>query len=834
MTDDEKCDFTFEAIDYGMSGGTSLAPLAGRTTGLRCETQRVPFSCDFEVTTCAYINPEPPLSDIKAIPSEFVQSMWMGSGSDPTIQTGLNPPPITAAGLNASGSQSLQQPPNGNQILRSIDYVDCASKYGGGPTGSTNTSLTTCANGRTFIKPASSLMYVLGSWSPGTLPAGITLLSLAPPLERVKELVPYTIVSSAGSLGTPANMFEYRISTSDKLEFGKIYIRAGFYTDSVLGSSQLAYLVPANPLDSPNAFFAPARDYTVLANQFLSYWNRAFIDNKMIGNKIGTITGYSVSRADDSITFKASSATFGELGPDDVQYYYPETYYKVYFRIPYNGGSGPIIYKMEPTPRTFSVSGGLGGTPGTTGPFTTISVSSGDGSGSGSIDNYIVQSPIQISLNQRKFRSFKFTVSRVTQDTASPPNSRTRAEIARINFWSMTSPSTSGTDGSTPTFAGANINSAQVEVAGTYSNYTSKTGVCKPGYTPHTNPTNESLIECIVNANNEQSYPAVSDGRGAYVACGIGYFGPIEYTLPSGQTEMRCKSTGYFQDVINPAMINANMYVPRLRLNVNQALTVDLNSIQRVDAFSFIVGSAYNRPLTWTLEGSINNIDWVYLYNQPTDFDYRSAAGSSSFLSFYDPGFFIFSPSTSSTPTSQLGSAPLAVTQRPMQRILTEEAREGFLNPDATKKRLRHLRWKIMETQKPDAPYVHASMLQFHTKAGPIPADAVKISNPLGTRRRAANAPTALLSGSTEQHWVDYNKSDLLIMLDLTKLPGNPIYGFQFAVPANVENSVDFVPARWVLEGSYDGRIWTPVHEKSDRARIMGGASPIYKFSQQI
>jgi hypothetical protein len=169
-----------------------------------------------------------------------------------------------------------------------------------------------------------------------------------------------------------------------------------------------------------------------------------------------------------------------------------------------------------------------------------------------------------------------------------------------------------------------------------------------------------------------------------------------------------------------------------------------------------------------------------------------------------------------------------------MQTILTEEAREGFLNPDATKKRLRHLRWKIMETQKPDAPYVHASMLQFHTKAGPIPADAVKISNPLGTRRRAANAPTALLSGSTEQHWVDYNKSDLLIMLDLTKLPGNPIYGFQFAVPANVENSVDFVPARWVLEGSYDGRIWTPVHEKSDRARIMGGASPIYKFSQQI
>ena len=819
MTDDEKCDFTFEGLDYRLG-----QPNQSRTTGLRCEMRRLPFSCDFEVSTCEYINPEPPLSDIKAIPSEFVQSMWMGSGSDPTVNSGSNPPPITAAGLNASGSQSLEQPPNGPTLLRSIDYVDCASNYGG---NSTNMNLTICANGRTYIKPAGSLMYVLGSWSLGTLPAGITLLSAAPPLNTVKALVPYTIIASAGSLAAPTNMFEYRITTSDKLDFGKTYIRAGFYTDSVLGSPQLAYLVPANPLDSPNAFFAQARDYTALTNQFLSYWNTTFTKNKNVGNKIGTITGYSISRADDSITFKATSATFGELGPDDIQYYYPVTFYKVYFRIPYNGGSSPIMYKMEPTPKTFGPEGGSQGSPG---PFTTISVSGGGGTSGGSADNYIVQSPIQISANQNKFRSFKFTVTKVAQDTANPPNSRTRAEIARINFWSMTTASTSGTSGSTPTFAGANINSAQVEVAGTYSNYTSKTGTCKPGYTAHTNPTNDALIECI--ADVDQSYPAASDGRGAYVACGIGYYGPIEYTSSSGQPEMRCVPTGYFQDVLNPAFINANMYVPRLRLDVNQTLTVDLNSIQRVDAFSFIIGSTYNRPLRWTLQGSINNIDWVYLYNQQTDFTYNVAAGKK--YSFYDPGFFIFSPSTGSMPTSQLGSAPLAITQRPMQTQLTEETREGFLNPDATKKRLRHLRWKIMETQKPSAPYVHASMLQFHTKAGPIPADAVKISNPLGTRRKPTDAPTALLSGSIERRWVDYNKSDLLIMLDLTKLPGNPIYGFQFAVPANVEKSVDFVPARWILEGSYDGRTWVVLHEKSDRARIMDGASPIYKFSEQI
>ena len=165
---------------------------------------------------------------------------------------------------------------------------------------------------------------------------------------------------------------------------------------------------------------------------------------------------------------------------------------------------------------------------------------------------------------------------------------------------------------------------------------------------------------------------------------------------------------------------------------------------------------------------------------------------------------------------------------------MTAETIEGFSSPDASKKRMRNIRWKIVETQKPDAAYVHASRLQFHTKAGPIPANLIKITNPLGTRRQASDGPKSLLTDSNDTRWVDYNKSDLLIMFDLTKLPANPIYGFQFAVPANVERSVDFVPARWLLEGSYDGRTWIPLHEKSDRARIIGNASPIYKFSQQI
>ena len=841
MTDDGNCDFTFEANDYqivpAVGGSSTTATIqAGpsRTRGLRCQVRQVDFSCDFEVMSCSDINPVPPLSSIQEIPSEFVQSVWVGSGSgsDPTIGNSVNPPPITAAGLNASGSQTLLQPPNGNTYLRSIDYVDCSSDYG---ERSSNTSLTRCLQGPApglqyeYIKPQGGLMFIKSGSSLGSLPSGLTNIwssSTPPSLSIVQGLVPYTIVSYAGVSTSPANTFEYRITTSDKLDFNKTFIRAGFYTDSRLGT-QLAYLVQATPVGSPNAFFAQGhtRNIPALANQFMSYWNKAFIDNKNIGTKIGTITGYSISTVEDSITFQATAATFGgldtELKEYDIQKYYSNAVFKVFFRIPYSSGSSgssAVIYKLFPTTKQEIIT-----STGSSGTFTALS-GSGSGSGSGNdSDKYVVQSPISVMLTKKYFRSFRFTVNSVF-------GSRTRAEISRIYFYNLTSTGTSGTAGSTSSLITNQINAKDsiVRLMGTYANYTlppdsgSQTNSCAPQYTMTTDPTRPDIRTCVATQN--QSYPAVSDGNpGSYVACGIGY-------IMNENNPPTCIPTGYFQDVVNPLFVNTNNKVPRLRLNVGQSLTIDFNSINQVNSFSFILGSAYNRPLIWTLEGSINNIDWVYLHNQQTAFPYPNAL-----LSFYRPGYFMFSPSSGSAPANQVGSTMTANNnQVPMYNQMTAETIEGFSSPDASKKRMRNIRWKIVETQKPDAAYVHASRLQFHTKAGAIPANLIKITNPLGTRRQASDGPKSLLTDSNDTRWVDYNKSDLLIMFDLTKLPANPIYGFQFAVPANVERSVDFVPARWMLEGSYDGRTWIPLHEKSDRARIIGNASPIYKFSQQI
>jgi len=830
MTDDEQyCDFTFTVDNYNYAVGVSLPPAAPSnsiTSGLRCKTNRIPFSCNFAITTCSYINPTPTLTDIEAIPNKFVQSLWTGSGSDPTLPTGSGPPDITTAPSTASGSQSLAQPPNGRTLLRSIDYMDCGSRYAkaGEPASAitsnisftqcsyritTGTPPTTATYNKTFVKVPGSLMLVPSSgWAAGTIPSGITLLAVAPSVSIVQALVPYTIVSSAGQATAPANTFEYRITTENTLEFGDTFIRAGFYAETD-GSTQLAYLVPADPATSPNAFLATSQNFVALANQFRTYWNGEFVKNKMVGNKIGTITGYYFNRAEDSITFVANSATFGPLGKYDVQKYYAAALYKVFFRTPYATGTstGPFIYKMSPLP-----SGTIQESTGTAG--TIIALSTGS-AGSDPSSDYQMKTPQQI-MNMGLFRSFKFTVTAVAQDGAGS-SGRTRAEISRIYFYSG-SPS-GGSGGSSYAFTQISARNAVVRLAGVYANYTTALGgSCGPQYTAEerTTSTGETVTECRVNPGANPSYVPPAN-----VACGIGYF---------KDDSNNCVSSGYFQEVLNPAMVTTNKFVPRLRLNVNQSVTIDFNEITQVNTFSFILGSSFNRPLRWVLEGSVNNIDWMNLHVQNTDFPYGTTVTAGKPISFFNPGYFLFSFSASGSLSNQRSPA----TQLAQYTQTSTETVEGFKGPEPNKPRMRTLRWKILETQRPNAPYVHVSMLRFFTGAGPVPTAAVKITNPHGSRRTAAEGPAALLSDKEGGRWVDYNKSELLITFDLAKLPSNLINGFQFTVPSGITDSKEYFPARWLLEGSYDGRNWIPLHKKSDKARIIGDASPVYKFSQSI
>lgn len=783
QTDDGLCDYTFSRTDYS---GSNPPTTNSYTSGLRCVIQRVPYSCNYAVTSCTSINPVPSKEEITAIPKQFVQQINFGSGSGSSAGSGSNPPAITAAGLNATyGSQTMLQPTNSNTLLRSVDYIDCSSDYAkralglsiGSSTTLTRVSYTQCNSSTNpfgiFFKSGTNMLYTRGS-----IPTGLTSVTGAGDIadSYAQTLLPYTIVGTGRKVS--AGVYEYRISENDRLPFGDTYIRAQFYYDTTLASNQLSLLRPATPVDSPYAFHLTiGTDITALANRFLQYWNGIFTDriSKQQGaTKIGKITGYSIDTTADTIIFKTEAARFGNLGQYDVRAYSNQAYYTVGFRNTYTGNT-IITYSVSPisSAETFITTSSA--------TFTAVNISD-----STSSLNYVVQSQDTIMTSLKMFRSFRFKVQTVK-------GGGQRAEIARIFFYS----------GAAPTFTKINVRDANVTVEGVLANYIlppSET-VCKTGYTKGVSADN--ITVCFAP---NISYPFVPG-----TSCGIGY-----YNDGTGN----CKSSGYFLDVLNNALVTATSYDARLRLNLNQYLYVDLKTIANVNAYSFVVGSSATAPIKWQLEGSLDNINWTMLHAKTTGYTYPGK------VSFFSPGIFAFSFSNTSI-------ADATATQIAMYGQGSSEITEGFKSPDRAIRRLRTLRWKIRETQVPTADYVHASSLQFHTMAGPIPASTIKISNPHGTRRSSANAPNKILS-TDGGRWVDLNKTDLLITFDLDTLPANRIYGFQFAVPPNVENSVDFVPAKWLLEGTYDGHTWISLHEKVDRARILGDASPIYNFSQQI
>ena len=802
QTDDGSCDYTFSRNDYRVSSGSIVT--TPFTSGLRCSVQRVAFSCNYNITSCSPINPSPSQAEISAIPSQFVQRMQFGSGSGSGSSSssgsgsgsgsGSSPPAITAAGLQATyGSQSLVQPSNSNSLLPFVDYIPCNSTYAkislGLPSSASlsNLSLTRCSVGGEFVKIPPNMIYTYlqpgsGSSTSSPVTTNVDTVSEA----DARRLLPYTLFGTGIKISP--GVYEYRITADDKLPFGDTYVRAQFYLDTTSGSSsglQLSSLQPATPVNSPNAFYntTPAintvEQMSIMAQSFLAYWNATFtynMTNKINGTKISAITGYSINTGTDTILFRATAARFGTLGPYDIRAYSATAYFRVGFRKSYAGGIR-FVYSASPltTSETLDVMSGNAVT------FTSISVTfSPDDT-----PTYIVQSQTTI-MAQGRFRSFRFSVQAVNGGGA-------RAEIARMFFYNTVAGSTVPVDPS----------SATVSVQGILANYIlppSQTA-CKTGYSLLTNPTT-TVQECIA--------PQTSYTRVANTACGIGY-----YFDGNGN----CVSSGYFQDVLSNTLINVNALVSRLRLNLGQYMYVDFGSIVNINAYSFTVGSAATAPIKWILEGSVDNVNWVSLHGYSA-IPYVYAP---PIVSFYNPGIFAFFS------TANAGSAPQAALYSQQAGNITE----GFKSPDKTARRFRTLRWKIHETQVPTATYVHASSLQFHTMAGPIPASTMKLSNPQGSRRSSANAPEKALS-TDGGRWVDYNKTDLIISFHLDTLPANPIYGFQFAVPPKVANSVDFVPAKWLLEGSYDGRIWVPLHEKVDRARILGDASPIYKFTQQI
>lgn len=404
------------------------------------------------------------------------------------------------------------------------------------------------------------------------------------------------------------------------------------------------------------------------------------------------------------------------------------------------------------------------------------------------------------------------------------------------------------------------------DISSNYYNYQNTD--CSGGYLKIPNPYKTSYNICAVATRSSGTF----DPKYEYTNTGTCSIGYVDYNdsyqktysgvgdAPYKTNTNTCITTGTYGEV-NTILVNANTFTKRLRLKTNQYLWIDLGDLLKIDGYTFITGSASRLPTAFQLQGSYNGMTWKIL-NTQTGFTYPPSKSS-----FYIPGYF----STNNGPTEPLTRQPSFYTSQS-----ANTAFEGFKNPvvkspllepfvdktpyfkpdettlgpryalplvntmpmntlyqplNTQARRIKTMKFRVLETHDPDAKFVHMSMFQFHTSAGPMNSSMVRISNPMGSRRSPSDSPESLFESTTKARWVDYNKMPLIFTF--IEYPQAQIIGFQFAFP-DTPNHMAALPSRWKMEGSYDGRNWEIYHEKAEKAQYIGNASPIYKFKTEI
>jgi hypothetical protein len=353
-----------------------------------------------------------------------------------------------------------------------------------------------------------------------------------------------------------------------------------------------------------------------------------------------------------------------------------------------------------------------------------------------------------------------------------------------------------------------------------------------------------------------------------------------------------CTTTAIFNAVVEDPKFIATVSngTPRLRLNLGQSFVISYDKPIQVDGFSFITGSAATVPTGITVEGSVNGTVWKSLVST-SGLQYTSLnpviIGGVPVLSYFYPGIFQFptnrvSPAIMSAATqpyklppnnpyvypfytAQIANVSEGFVSAPSQRTIPlvskptpmhtisdqRDVDESYILPLNTirpermytkpaivaphpiqyKARIRFLRFRTLETVDPSSKFVAMSYFTLHTRNGIVPFEAYSATNLEGSRKIAREGPDALFAPLSEgRRWVDYNKSPLLIKLDVDVLSEDPIIGYQFYIPV-----LAAAPSKWILEGSMDGRSWHTLHEmRRSPANYLREYSPVYKYSEEI
>jgi hypothetical protein len=411
----------------------------------------------------------------------------------------------------------------------------------------------------------------------------------------------------------------------------------------------------------------------------------------------------------------------------------------------------------------------------------------------------------------------------------------------------------------------------------TAANYSIIQDICNVNYSMIPDGKKIADARCVLNTLPSYFPNVINsfiDNTLVSIPCSIGYD-----LINNYGTRSECRLNGVFS-LVNVQKLTPNIATPRLKLNIGQYVYFDLNDTEVIDFYDFMTGVSNSRPIQWILEGSISgnrNIpeQWITLHSVTGDYTYsdeatrRTSINNSVIYSFLETKYFsilstdhktkpsytsstknyLYDPSTYFQPGTavftenfQNPTTILDVPSEPHFRRRVPRLENSFTlplqrqvhtvderMPFHRERRIQYLRFKIIETRD-KSDYVHMSNFKIITPLGALPTTHYKITNPMGIHPIRGSGPDAL--NNPGQRWVCSNRQPLLIKF--YTLPATTIQGFQFSAPTGVGNPFDAVPSEWIMEASYDGRLWEVYHETDSPSVFYEYDSPVYKFFKEI
>lgn len=762
-----------------------------------------------------------------------VETIPIPPTTDDLADLGYKPNMVSPLSVAASTSMTtIQIPPTVADVISPRDFIDCASAYAiatadrANPTAfpgfyaaasqtveaiDTKTCLYNSTIQATFVKRGNIYQAPTVEVLPPRTVNAANVRTIAPtyttrPLVSAVAIMRDADCSGAALLNASGlrssvvdarrsnpTTCEYRITKSEFLPYDNTFKQVTF--GSAAGTPFMLSMAPSSEALS-NFRFKPdlravlnsgAASFKPLVDLFKTYWNTKFYDNTLpsdtvFRNRVGTVRSIAYSMTNDAVFFIAQNAEYGPLGDLDIRFFSDAQCFRVVFRKPHakfftTDFTDAFVFSAErvtPTPSLTFV-------------------------------NYSdTTAPTLVSAQDTLTNNSQFRLLRFKNTSTRP------VEVFRLNFYEVDSNASGTLSCSTENSGMRTIRPTRSYVTVTEitknrdlrlkSYLLPATRMCEPEYEQVTDSVS-FLEKCVLNLTK-----VTTEDRKLYeyttVAkkpCGIGY----TQTPNTNQ----CVLNYDFNVILQPyCNANASTQSPRLELAPGQSIVVYLNDTFRVDGFTITTGSATKLPTQWQLDGSINGSIWANLHTQSAAYTFVDAGASPQ-------GQFVTSELILWKTNAKFRTTPMISRPTGTDGVI-EPFQTHAQQPPKGEQRPSWFRIRVLSTVGPSKFASMGGPLLFLTPSGYIDPTLVAVTNFGGSRRDPKEGPDALLATAGGRRWVDYNKAPLIFRLPAQR---EPIRGFRFGAPQVAEAR----PSEWVLEGSWDGRVWNTIEEQETPDRLV-------------